>query len=106
MNDALRQALLTLRTELAALYGERLVGLRLFGSQARGDAEPGSDVDVLVILKGQVDAGSEIGRVSALRASLCLASDLVISCLFVSEERFLEERSPLLMNVRAESVPV
>jgi uncharacterized protein len=32
-------------------FGERLVDLRLFGSYARGDAGPDSDVDVLVLLR-------------------------------------------------------
>jgi predicted nucleotidyltransferase len=33
-----------------------LCGLILFGSRARGDADPGSDMDVIVIVKGK---GSE-----------------------------------------------
>ena len=38
--------------------GERLPlhAMILFGSRARGDADPDSDMDVLVILKGPVDA--------------------------------------------------
>jgi predicted nucleotidyltransferase len=39
-----------LSTELQALYRERFVGLWLYGSQARGDASPESDIDVLLIL--------------------------------------------------------
>jgi len=31
-------------------YGDRLVKLLLYGSQARGDARPWSDVDVLAVL--------------------------------------------------------
>ncbi|AWN53745.1 nucleotidyltransferase domain-containing protein [Methylobacterium sp. 17Sr1-1] len=31
-------------------YGARLLGLSLFGSRARGDAQPDSDADVAVIL--------------------------------------------------------
>jgi len=106
MNEALREVLSRLRSELTELYGERLVGMRLFGSHARGDSEPGSDIDVLVVLKGEVDPGQEIARISAPRASLCLATDRVISCLFLSEKRFLTEQSPLLLNVRRESVPL
>ena len=51
----------TLEPEIAALlaelkrrlerrFGDRLVALYLFGSRARGDHEPDSDVDVAVIL--------------------------------------------------------
>lgn len=106
MNEALRDVLSRLRSELTELYGERLVGMRLFGSHARGDSEAGSDLDVLIVLKGEVDPGLEIARTGPLVAPLCLATDQVISCLFLSEERFLTEKSPLLLNVRRESVPL
>ena len=46
-------------------YGDRLVQLVLCGSQARGNAEPGSDIEVLVVLWGEVNAGQEI-RVQAI----------------------------------------
>jgi len=51
-----------LRAELESIYGQRMANLILFGSQARGDAAPGSDVDVLVVLHGDVDPGKEIAR--------------------------------------------
>lgn len=56
MNDRLQTILAELRRRLQALYGPRLVRLVLFVSQARGDAEPGSDIDVLVVLHGAVAA--------------------------------------------------
>ncbi|MGD9495779.1 MAG: nucleotidyltransferase family protein [Armatimonadota bacterium] len=45
LDEPLRQ----LKRELQALYGDRLRGLCLFGSRARGDAAPDSDVDVAVV---------------------------------------------------------
>jgi predicted nucleotidyltransferase len=41
MTENLKTILAKLRQRLEALYGERLVRLVLFGSQARGDAEAG-----------------------------------------------------------------
>jgi predicted nucleotidyltransferase len=37
---------------LVAALGERLMGVVLYGSRARGEARPDSDVDLLVIAKG------------------------------------------------------
>jgi predicted nucleotidyltransferase len=62
MNDELTPLLAELRCRFEALYGERLVQMILFGSQARGDAEPGSDIDVLIVLKDPVHAGEETDR--------------------------------------------
>jgi predicted nucleotidyltransferase len=52
MNPKIKPILDELREALAAHYGERLAKLVLFGSQARGDAEADSDIDVLVVLRG------------------------------------------------------
>jgi len=45
---------------LQQALGDRLVELRLFGSRARGDAEEGSDFDVLVIVDRRTDDVREI----------------------------------------------
>jgi predicted nucleotidyltransferase len=78
----------------------------LFGSQARGDAEPGSDIDVLIVLQGPVNPGEEIVRTGALTAALSLHHNVVLSRVFVSAEQFSGEQSPLLLNVRREGIPV
>lgn len=95
-----------LRARLEALYGTRLIRLVLFGSCARGEAGGESDIDVLVVIGGPVDPATEIGRVGPITAALSLDGDVVLSCRFVSPERFAAEQSPLLINVRREGVPV
>ena len=101
-----KQILAELRRGLEAVYGDRLVQLVLYGSRARGDARPDSDIDVLLVLKGPVESGEEISRCSEFRAALCLEHNVVISLLNISEERFGREQSPLLLNVRREGVAV
>ena len=32
-----------------SVLGERVVAIRLFGSKARGDADPESDIDILLV---------------------------------------------------------
>lgn len=102
----LNTILAELRSQLEELYGTRLVHLVLYGSQARGDAWPGSDVDVLVVLAGPVDPTTEIEQVSPITAALSLEHDVVISCVYISEDRYLQESSPLLLNVRREGIVV
>lgn len=91
-----------LRRRFEALYGERLVRMALFGSQARGDAEPGSDIDVLVVLKGSVSPCDEIERTSEIVEDLCLRFNAVICCVFMDEDRYVHRNGPLLRNVRRE----
>ena len=49
-----------IKHDLAEAYGPRLRGVVLFGSEARGDAEPDSDIDVLVLLDGPVVLWDEL----------------------------------------------
>ena len=106
MKAKIGRALQQLRTELGSIYGPRLTSVILFGSQARGDAASTSDLDVLVVLDGNVEPGKEIARTGGVVAAISLNFNLVISCIFVSAERYSSEQTPLLLNIRAEGVAI
>lgn len=106
MNPRTSTILSELRQRLEALYRERLVKLVLYGSQAREDAEPDSDIDVLVVLADAVSPCEEIARSIDDVAEVSIKHNVVVCCVFVSEDQFERERSPLLLNVRREGVPV
>ena len=105
-SQTVRKILATLHQRLETLYGSRLVRLVLYGSHARGEETEGSDIDVLVVLQGVVDPGEEIARVGPITVDLSLEANVVLSCHFVSADRFESEQSPLLMNVRREGVTI
>jgi antitoxin ChpS len=51
-----------LKRRLERRFGDRFVALYLFGSRARGDHEPDSDVDVAVILDQKLPQSFEVTR--------------------------------------------
>jgi len=102
----LNQILREFRAGLEQIYGRRLLRVVLFGSQARDEAEPHSDIDVMLVLREPVNAHEETRQLSAFRAELCLKYDVVISCVYVSEKEYRQDRTPLMLNVRREGVPV
>jgi predicted nucleotidyltransferase len=106
MGERLKAILSELQRRFQELYAERLVQMILFGSQARGDAEEGSDIDVLVVLKDEVHPYEEIQRTSEIVAGLSLVNDVVISCSFMGEESFRHRNGPLLRNIRREGVGI
>jgi len=106
VHPRLQTILTELRNYLAGLYGERLADVVLFGSQARGDAVDGSDIDVLVVLKGKVRSFEEIDKTGDFTAQLCLKYDVLISKVFISEDDYLHSQMPLLLNVRREGVRI
>jgi len=87
---------------LLELYGDRHRSLVLYGSHARGEADDGSDVDLLLLLDGQVQTGTEIRRSSDLVASLSLESGRVLSLLPVNVEDYRSSPEPYLVNARRE----
>jgi predicted nucleotidyltransferase len=106
MNRKVRGILAELRRRLESLYGDRLVKLVLFGSQARGDADLDSDIDVMVVLKGHVNPFVEIERGGRVTAAISLEQDVTISTVYVSESRYRTGAGTLLANVRTEGVGV
>jgi predicted nucleotidyltransferase len=58
------------RAALTELYGERIERVVLYGSRARRDAQPDSNYDIALFLKGLTDTWSEV-RSSQTSAPLC-----------------------------------
>ena len=104
--EKLAQILRDLRAGLALLLGNRLEAVYLYGSQARGDARPDSDIDVLIILRGEFDYFQTLDQISDLAWKLSLENDVVIAQVLVSKEKFSKSDSPFLMNVHREAVPI
>jgi predicted nucleotidyltransferase len=100
----IEQLLSELRAGLAILYGNRLKGVYLFGSYARGDHDQESDLDILIILDDIVEFGTEIRRTGELASNVSLKYGISISRKFISEDRWLQGDSVLLRSVRAEAV--
>jgi predicted nucleotidyltransferase len=106
MTPHLQAVLREPKAGLQDLYGSRLAGVLLYGSQARGDADEDSDIDVLIVLKGECKPGEEIRRTSRLIVRLSLKYDTLLSRMFVSETDFAKRRDPLIGNVQREGVPL
>ena len=52
MNQQIQTIITKTQQGLKKLYGEQLDKIVLFGSQARGDATPESDIDFVKVSKG------------------------------------------------------
>jgi predicted nucleotidyltransferase len=80
---AVDAALREVKSRLSERFGERLREVRLYGSLARGDAGPNSDIDVLVVLDVVADL-AERADVMELIAGVALERELPIEALVLS----------------------
>jgi len=106
MTKKLQTILGEIRRELENLYGERLRGLVLYGSQARGEAKKDSDIDVAVFLTGPIDYDREVERTSDLMGEICLRYEIVPTFVFLEPQQLEKEKSPLLINIRREGIRI
>jgi len=102
-----RQALETLVQRLYMHHSDRIQSVTLFGSKARGDAGPDSDIDVIVVLTN--DDPHLRSSVRRLAARVSLEYDLLISVRAVGRSHWYElshYRFPIYRAIQAEGIPL
>ena len=90
----------TVRSALETLYGRRLRGVLLYGSEARAD----SDIDVLVLLDRVADYGEEIWRCLESLYPIALRLGRRISAMPVAKQDYESSDYPLFKEVHREGI--
>lgn len=93
-----------IRDELRALYGERLEGVVLYGSTARGEAGEDSDIDILVLLSPPLDYGRELAKLVGTLYPLSLKWGRPISPEPALTSDYEEARYPLYRAAKRDGV--
>ena len=92
------------RRNLSATFGKRLRGTVLYGSEARGQAGPDSDIDLLVLLDGPVDHHQD--SIACVHALYPLVLDLErpIHAEPVDAAEYEAQQWPLYRRARREGI--
>ena len=105
MDKQLDLILKKLKKEILEQFGSETMDIILFGSQARGDADKNSDIDVLVITKNNDwHLGDKIGEVAY---NILLETGTYISTKIISQQQYLyltQIHAPFIDNVIKEGI--
>ena len=105
LNPTEQQVILEFVQSLEDQFGELVRSVLLFGSKARGDSIPDSDLDVLVVVDS--DDWRVHKQIRYLAADICLKYDLNLSprVWSTSHLREMEELQPLLyQNIHRDGI--
>ena len=107
LSDAERRVLVDLRRRIAAHLGGVDFRMTLFGSRARGDAEPDSDMDILLELDVDRLAFDDKRRLRRIATEASIVSGIIVSLLAV-DRAILAERGDFSVfeNIREEGIVV
>jgi len=105
-NQRLSVLLNELKVSLAAIYGDRLFSVILFGSQARGEAAADSDVDVMAVLDDSVNVIEERSRLSDMSWHYLMKYNELVSIAPMSKARFLAGEISFLRVVKRERIEI
>lgn len=92
---------------LKEIYGDDLLQVSLFGSYARGDYGPDSDIDILIIVKGNKhDANAYNNALCGMSVDFNMEHNVWIQAIDMDSEYFYKWRnaSMFLRNVKTDEV--
>jgi predicted nucleotidyltransferase len=109
MKQDLMNLLQLLRNELGAALGDNLEQIIMYGSRARGDETPDSDLDLLLVLKDASPSNRDKAHQIIYRLMWDRGFDPLISMNIIDREYYLllrEAGSSYLQNILHEGKPL
>lgn len=92
------------KRRLQAAYGSRLKGVVLYGSEASGQSQPDSDIDLMVLIEGPISLWEEISRCVDATYPIALETGRPIHAEPVDVEEYEKGEFALYRNARAEGI--
>lgn len=109
VNSRIKEIVSIFAREARSIYGSKLNGVILYGSCARGDNAPDSDIDLLLLLSvAPEEIGKERNKIFDVSDELDLEYDVVLAPVFQSVDTYNKyvQVSNFYQNIQREGVRI
>jgi excisionase family DNA binding protein len=105
VNPALMKTVKDMCSQIGKIYGEAVDRIVLYGSYARGEASPDSDMDIAVFLKGE-DSEAIHDAMTEIVVDHELECGVTLSVVTIEERNYMEWRTtlPYYRNIDKEGI--
>lgn len=105
----LQQVLTEVKSASRQLYGDKLNKIILYGSYARGDNTDESDIDIMIVLDGDMDDVKKMrGMTAEMASEISLRQEVFLSILLRDRKHFEDNLDflPFYQNIAREGITV
>ena len=109
MPNTIHDIVYSFATQLKKVLGTKLSKIILYGSYARGDFQPNSDVDIMILVTmSDTDIKKIENQIYDIAYDIELETGLIISPIIKNEENYIYwlETLPFYKNVETEGVVI
>lgn len=99
-----KRLLKEIKASLAAAYGERLKGIVLFGSAARGDDTEDSDIDLFILFRDAVSLARDLKGILRTLSPIQLGLKRSIHPIPVNETLFNSGKFAIFRKAKSEGI--
>ncbi len=102
-----KEALTLLLCRIKQELKEEILQIKFFGSKAKGNFAPDSDIDILLIVKSRTE--KVLDKIAEIHLDVDLKYDPNISLIIFSEDEYQQNRkleTPFIRNIERESIPL
>jgi predicted nucleotidyltransferase len=92
------------RAAISELYGSRIERVVLYGSRARGDAEPESDYDIAVFLRDLSSRWQEVRRITDIELAIRDDTGATVHAMPYPAGSWRDPASPLMYEIRKDGL--
>jgi len=107
MKQIIKELFEDVTKQLKDLYGDKLLKIILFGSYARGDYDPESDIDIFALVREHLPEESH-KKILQINVDLSIKYDVDLSIIIKNEVDYMmnKEVIPLYKSVEREGIAI